>query len=487
MNWFSDYVPTLDSEGWNSSVSEAPLGFEPYKLFPWRVIMKHKTSRRAFLRTALAGGAGLGLTARPASTRALYSTPDDQLAVQGGKPVRTEPFPSWPRIENNDEKAWMEVLHKGRWCRLDGDYAKRFEEKWAQTLGAKHCLATASGTTALLTSLNALDVGPGDEVIVPPYTFVATINVVLMQHALPVYVDTDRETSQIDANKIEAAVTARTKCILPVHLGGSPADMDKILAVSKKHNLPVLEDACQSHLAEWRNRKVSTLGDLGCFSFQASKNLNSGEGGAILSNNQELIQSCASFHNNGRGTANYNFSYVRNGLNHRITEFQAALLLEQLARLEEQAKVREDNATYLTKLLRENPGITPARMYEGTTRNAYHLYMLRYNQDHFAGLPRSGFLKALEAEGIPNSSGYAPLNKEPFMKTTLNSRAFRKIYTAKMIAEYERRTHCPENDKLCEEAVWFFQTMLLGSHQDMDQIAEAIRKIQKHAGDLARL
>ena len=448
--------------------------------------MRSNLTRRRFLGRAVTGAAGMALAARQPSPAVPSSGPAGKPALLGGTPVRTEPFPSWPRIAANDEKAWNEVLHKGRWCRLDGDYAQRFEEAWAAKLGAKYCLATASGTTALVTSLNALGIGPGDEVLVPPYTFVATVNVVFLQHALPVFVDTDPETFQMDAGKIEAAITDRTRCILPVHLGGSPADLDKILAIAEKHRLAVIEDACQAHLAEWRNRKVSTLGDLGCFSFQASKNLNSGEGGAILSNNQELIQACRSFHNNGRGMGSYDFSYVRNGSNHRMTEFQAALLLEQLTRLEEQSRVREQNAQYLTEQLRQIPGIVPAGMYEGCTRNAYHLYMFRYDKKHFAGLARARFLKALQAEGVPCAGGYSPLNKEPYVKATLESRAYKKIYSAKELADYEARNHCPANDRLCEEAVWLFQTMLLGPRGDMDQIAEAIRKTQSHAVELAK-
>jgi dTDP-4-amino-4,6-dideoxygalactose transaminase len=449
--------------------------------------MRSTVTRRHFLAAALTGTAGLKLRAQPCPRPIVQSRPSEKLAGLGGAPVRTEPFPSWPKVQSNDEEAWNKVLHEGRWCRLDGSYAQRFEEAWAKLLGAKYCLATASGTTALLTSLSALDIGPGDEVLVPPYTFVATINVVLLKHALPVFVDTDPETFQMDADKIEAAITERTKCILPVHLGGSPVEMDKILAVARKRNLPVLEDACQAHLAEWRHRKVSTLGDLGCFSFQASKNLNCGEGGAILSNNEDLFRVCESFHNNGRGTANADFSYVRNGSNHRMTEFQAALLLAQLARLEEQSRRREQNAEYLTKQLREIPGITPAHMYEGCTRNAYHLYMFRYDKAHFAGVPRGRFLKALEAEGIPCSGGYTPLNKEPFLADTLHSRAYQSMYSAAEIAAYEARNHCPANDRLCAEAVWFFQTMLLGSRRDMDQIVEAVGKIQKQAALLAKV
>jgi perosamine synthetase len=439
--------------------------------------MSYDLTRRKLL-GAVSTGLLTARAARPAST--------GKLAILGGQPVRTAPFSSWPVVAENDERAWMQVLQRGKWNRLDGDCARQFEQTWAATLGAKHCLATANGTSALLISLNALGIGPGDEVIVPPYTFVATVNPVLMQHAIPVFVDTDPETFQIDARKIEAAITERTRCILPVHLGGSPADLDAILAIGRKHNLPVLEDACQAHLAEWRHRKVSTLGALGCFSFQASKNLNSGEGGAVLTDDTDLYQMCQSFHNNGRGDTGSGFGYVRNGINLRITEFQAALLTEQLKRVEEQSHTREQNAAHLTRQLAEIPGIGPARMYEGATRNAYHLYMLRYEKTQFADLPRAQFLKALRAEGVPCSAGYTPLNKEPFLKHTFDSRAYRAIYPESQLAMWVERNQCPANDKLCEEAVWFTQTMLLGPREDMDQIAEAIRKIQHQAGTLAR-
>jgi perosamine synthetase len=322
---------------------------------------------------------------------------------------------------------------------------------------------------------------------VPHYTFVATINTVLLQHALPVFVDTDRETFQIDTRKIEAAITKRTRAILPVHLGGAAANLDAILEIARKHNLPVLEDACQSHLAEWRGRKVGTLGALGCFSLQASKNLNSGEGGVVVSNDEKLIETCRSFHNQGRGGLNTSLNYVRNGDNRRLTEFQGALLLAQLTRLEDQARTRETNAAHLTKLLSEIPGIAPAKMYEGCTRNAYHLYMFRYNAAQFSGLPRATFLKALRAEGIPCSGGYDPLNKEPFLNNTLDGRGYRYVYPPKVLQQLKaRNANLPENDKLCQEAVWLTQNLLLGSKEDMEQIAAAVRKIQQQATLLAR-
>jgi len=441
--------------------------------------MKPAVSRRHFLGVASAAGAGVSLAAPPSS---------QPLALLGGKPVRTTPFPSWPRFDKLEEHAWLEVLRSGKWFRGYGKQVDRFEEAYAALTGAKYCLATANGTSALFTSLNALGVEPGDEVLVPPYTFVATINAVLLQHALPVFVDSDLETCQLDPAKIEALITDRTRAIIPVHIGGSAADLDAILPIARKHKLPVIEDACQAHFGEWRGRKLGTLGDTGCFSFQASKNLNSGEGGAILTASEDLAEKCYTFHNNGRGrkTPGLDFSYHANGANLRMTEFQATLLMAQMTRLEEQSKTREQNAAYLTRLLKEIPGMAPARMYEGCTRNAYHLYMFRYLKEHFAGLPRATFLKALRAEGVPCSGGYAPLNQEPFLKNVLASRACRAVFSPERLARWEQQNLCPANDRLCQEAVWFIQTMLLGPRTDMEQIAEAIRKIQAQAGRLAK-
>ena len=425
------------------------------------------------------------LASTGAAMAAASASPADKPAVLGGEPVRTKPFTSWPKIGPNDEAAWMKVLKTGRWNRNEGGFTKAFEERWASQLGSRYCLATANGTSSLLIALNALGIGAGDEVIVPPYTFVATVNAVLATHAMPVFVDTDPNTFQIDARKIGAAITPRTRCIMPVHLGGNAADMDAILATARKHNVPVIEDACQAHLAEWRGKKVSTLGDLGCFSFQASKNLNCGEGGALLTDNEALIRSARSFHNNGRGFGDSSFSYIGTGLNLRMTEFQAALLAEQLTRLDEQSRTRESNAKYLSGLLDSIGGVTPAKQYDGCTRNAYHLYMFRYDAAAFDGLPRDKFLKAMKAEGIPCSGGYQPLNREPFLEKTLQSRTWKRVYSGAEVASWRERNACPANDRLCTEAVWLTQTMLLGPREDMDQIAEAVRKVRKNARAVA--
>jgi dTDP-4-amino-4,6-dideoxygalactose transaminase len=444
--------------------------------------MRNALDRRRFLTTAAAAGAALSV---PMTTMAEQEKP----ALLGGKPVRVEPFPSWPRHDQRDEKNLLDVLHSGKWFRGNGVCVNRFEAAYADLLGAKHCLATANGTSALYASLAAIGIEPGDEVIVPPYTFIATINTVLMQYALPIFVDTDPETFQIDPGKIEAAITDRTAAIMPAHIGGNVANLDAILAIAQKHNLPVIEDACQAHLAEWKNRKVGTWGTTGCFSFQVTKNLCSGEGGAIVTDDGDLAERCYAFHNNNhaRRATGYKFACLGGrGANLRMTEFQGNLLLAQMTRLAHQSQLREANAQYLTSLLKEIPGILPAKMYAGATRNAYHLYMFRYKSEAFGGMPRATFLRALGAEGIPCSSGYSPLNKESFLQTALNSRGYRRIYPKAVVDRWEERNHCPANDQLCEEAVWFTQPMFLGTRTDMEQIATAVRRIHTHAGDLAR-
>jgi dTDP-4-amino-4,6-dideoxygalactose transaminase len=286
-------------------------------------------------------------------------------------------------------------------------------------------------------------------------------------------------------------MTDRTRVVMPVHLGGNAADLDVILPAAAARGVPVVEDACQAHLAEWKGRKVGTWGRAGCFSFQASKNLNCAEGGAILTGDAGLLEACYRFHNNSRGRAtagSTDFSYRGVGANLRLTEFQAAMLLAQMTRLERQARTRDANAAYLTTLLREIEGIVPARPYEGCTRNAYHLYMFRYDESAFGGdLTRDGFLKALRAEGIPASGGYSPLPAEPSVVETLRGRGYERIYGKAELARLAERNRCPHNERLCREAVWLTQTMLLGSRGDMDQIADAIRKIRRHASALRTL
>ncbi len=441
-----------------------------------------RLTRRRFVKagTAAALGATLG---KSTLSKGRYPKP----ALLGGQPIRSSEFPIWPDFETSDEQALIDALAKRDWCRLSGDISTRFEHRWAELLGVRHCTAVANGTGALYAALNALDVGPGDEVIVPPYTFVATINAVIQQFALPVFVDTDPNTFQMDCGQLEERINERTRCVMPVHLGGSVADMDRVGSVARRHGLGVIEDACQAHFAEWRGRRVGGIGDIGCFSFQASKILPCGEGGALTTDSEQLLDRFHAFQNNGRDRLTGTRSgYQYQGSNLRITEFQSSLLLAQLTRFEAICAHREANAVRLQRLLDEIPGITPASMHEGCTRNTYYLLMFRYDERHFSGLSRAGFLRAMRAEGIPVSGGYKPLNREPFLKKTLDSTHYKRLFSTNRLKRYWNEQEFPKNERLCREGVFLGQRSLLGSPTDADQVADAVLKIQQHSADLAK-
>ena len=450
--------------------------------------MKRALTRRQFLEATSIASAGLSLAKLGGGSLFAAELAGGKPAKLGGQPL-CGGWPGWPVFDQTEEQALLQTLHSGHWYRGSGSAVSKFEDAYERLTGAKHCLATASGTAALYTVLGALDIGPGDEVILPPYTFVATYNVVVLNYALPIFVDSDLETFQIDANQIESAITSETRAIMPVHLGGSPVDLDKVLATAKARRIPVIEDACQAHLAEWRGRKVGTWGLAGCFSFQASKNLNSGEGGAVLTGDDQFAEIIYNFHNQGRArkVTGYNFSYSgTRGSNLRLSEFQGNLLTAQMSRVVEQTQRRSDNATYLTRQLGEIPGIKPAILYEGTTRGAYHLYMFRYDPAAFGGLDRAKFIAALEAEGVPASTGYGVMNKDAYVTGLVKNKHFQRIYGEQRLKAWlEQSRNCPQNEKLCQEAVWFTQNMLLGPRTDMDKLAEAIRRIQKYGAELA--
>lgn len=410
----------------------------------------------------------------------------NKLAIHGGKPVHTEGWPKWPVWDRNAENDIIEVLRSGKWWRGRGGHVAEFEKRYAELMDAKRCLATASGTTALLVALHVLGVDAGDEVLVSPYTFIASYNVILLTKALPVFVDTDPETFTMDPNKIEERINDRTTAILPVHIFGLPVNMDRVNEIARKHNLKVIEDACQAWLAEYRNKKAGTLGDLGCFSFQNSKHLPTGEGGAIIGNDDEIMDRCHAFHNCGRpyGSVKATTPYPTRGSNRRMQQFQAVMLMSQMKRIKKDADVRLENALYLNSIIKEIPGIIPYKLADGATRSAYHAYPFRYKKEYFNNAPRKRFLEALNAEGIPCWGGYGPQNKYGLIREALNSRGYKRLFPEERLRRFREENHLPGNDQLCQEAVCFFQSMLLGNKRDMDDIATAILKIYKNRDKL---
>jgi len=331
------------------------------------------------------------------------------LAIDGGTPVRTSAFPSWPVWGERERELVLEALDSGNWGELSGDKVQAFENRFAAHQLARFALAVPNGTQALEVGFQALGIGPGDEVITTAYTFIATVSAIFAVGAKPVFVDIDPRTNLIDPSLIEAAITARTRAIVPVHIGGQPCDLDGVLEVAGRHGLPVLEDAAQAVGAEWKGTRVGAIGDLGTFSFQESKNLSGGEGGAIVTNRQDLHDLAWSLHNCGRGPASGTFDFERLGGNYRMTELTGALLLAQLERLEGQMAVRDRNAAILTDGLADISGLEPTLIDERVTRHAWHLYQIRYDAPAFGGRSREDFIAALIAEGIPASAGYVPL------------------------------------------------------------------------------
>jgi dTDP-4-amino-4,6-dideoxygalactose transaminase len=447
--------------------------------------MKDQVTRRRFVQTAAAGSAALaGLSAGRAPT--VFAAAADKPALLGGTPTHQGGWPKWPQWDESWEPEIVEVLRSGRWCSSGGGGpAEAFEVAYAELLGAKGCVSTSSGTTALLTALHVMGVDAGDEVIVSPYTFIATYNVVLMHKALPVFADTDPATLTMDPTTIESRITDRTRAILPVHIYGMPCDMDPINAIARKRNLAVVEDACQAWTAEYKGRKCGTLGDLGCFSFQNSKHIPAGEGGAVSGMNQELLDRCWSYHNCGRahGTFKGSGSFSR-GTNYRMTHYQAALLRQEIDKLVTDTKRRQENGDYLTAGLKEIPGVEPVRLPDGS-RAVWHLYPFRYDKEQFHGLSRDQFRRAMSAEGIPCSGGYNEQYFDGLLDEAINSRGYQRLFSAERLKAYrDSLQELKGNKQVCETTVGMFNTLLLAERSDMDHILDAIRKIQAHSAAL---
>jgi dTDP-4-amino-4,6-dideoxygalactose transaminase len=403
------------------------------------------------------------------------------LALFGGSPIRTRPFTAWPVFGTEEEDRLLRVLRSGNWGRLDGTEVSEFEERFARMHGCGHGIAVVNGTVALRIALLAAGIKAEDEVIVPPYTFVATATAVLEANAIPVFADIDLHTFNLDPAAVEAAITPRTRAIVPVHFAGQPADMDAIMELAAPRGILVLEDAAHAHGASYRGRPAGSLGHIASFSFQSSKNLTAGEGGIITTNDDALAAACRSIHNCGRVPDGVWYEHHVVSGNYRLGEFQGAVLNCQLDRLEEQTAARDRNGRRLASRLKWLPGLHPQRHPPECTRHSHHLFMLRIDPAEF-GASRAVVLDALAAEGIPCSAGYGySLPDQPLFR----NKAFGPFLPDASARLDYRASRCPNSDVICrEQGLWLGQNLLLGTDQDIDDIVRAFEKVHAHRDEL---
>jgi len=392
-----------------------------------------------------------------------------RLAIFGGEPIRRRPFARWPQFDEREKTALLAVLESGVW----GGYSPKvaeFEQAFADFHAAKYGVTAANGTVTLEAALLAAGIGTGDEVIVPPISFIATATAVLRVGATPVFADIDESTYNLDPARLSEAMTERTRAIILVHFAGQPADLDAILEIAAERDLIVIEDCAHAHGAEWRGRRVGGFGTFGSFSFQASKNMTAGEGGILLTHDETLAERARSVCNQGRRRGGAWYEHVRLGTNYRLTGWQAAVLMAQLERLPQQLETRAATARYLTGQLNQFDMIMAPYVDERVTCHSYYLYPLRLNRELFPDLSKEKFVRALVAEGIPAAEGYP-----------------HPLYRNHVFELHEHRHgECPAAERMCAETFWVSHEIMISPREDLQDVISALAKVCQGAEELAR-
>lgn len=403
-----------------------------------------------------------------------------ELAVNGGTPLRTKAWPTWPMHGETERDNLLRVLESNNWGGFPSPnvMAGEFAERFAAYHGASAGICTTGGTTALEVALKACGLVPGDEVLVPALTFYATAFAALVQGFVPVFVDVDPETWCIDAEQIERHITPRMRAILPVHLGSRIADMDRIMAIARAHNLRVVEDCAHAHGSFWDGKGAGTFGDIGAFSFQSSKLMTCGEGGIMITNDPDLEERCHAYVNSGRVKTSDRTAAEGTmlGWNYRITEWQAAVLLGQLERLPEQVALRDKNVAHLERRIAEIEGVSTLRRDERQTTKSGYGVVLRYDETAWGGLSRNKFAWALYKEGMRIEAAFY----EPVYKSKLFP-----WKDAPVEVDYSA-TKCPVAEQAAyKEMIWLPHEAFLGEAADIDDLCDGIEKIRAHLGELA--
>jgi dTDP-4-amino-4,6-dideoxygalactose transaminase len=417
------------------------------------------------------------------------------LAIRGGNPVRRSPYPRWPEVDARDEQAVLDVVRSGHWWMYSygkDEFAgtvqgtsrvEAFEQAFAGFQHAPHAIATSSGSACLEIACRAIGLQPGDEVITTPYTFVATCTCILNAHAVPVFVDIEPNTYNIDPREVEKAVTDKTRAIIPVHFGGNLADMNSLLDIASRHNLRIIEDAAHAHGASLTgDRWAGTIGDIGIFSLQQSKLLTCGEGGVITTANEELADLSWSLRHYGRTQTGKWYEHFRLGWHYRMSELQGALALSQLDKAPAQNARRRPNARLLMDKLAGFPGMTICDQNPETDQDVYYVLCARYNPDLWDGISRDELIAAVADEGVPLFAGYSfPLYENPMFQS------LESYHPASTIDFRSYRERCPATEKACRtESIWLTQDLLMGDEQDTLDIVRALEKVYEHRRELAR-
>ncbi|HTO56578.1 MAG TPA: DegT/DnrJ/EryC1/StrS family aminotransferase [Pseudomonadales bacterium] len=403
-----------------------------------------------------------------------------KLAINGGTPVRSEPYPRWPQWDTTERDALLGVLDSGRWWATEGDKVPAFERAWARYTQTRRCVAVTNGTHALEVALLGCGVGDGDEVIVTDYTFFASASAVACVNATPVLVDVDPGTYCIDPAAVAAAITPRTRAIVAVHLAGHPADLDALTAICAKYGLALIEDCAHAHGSSWNGTPVGGFGAAGTWSFQQSKLLTAGEGGAVTLQDVDSAARVRSFVDCGRRPGEWFYSHFALGGNYRMTEWQGAVLLAQLERFPEQHRNRNENALYLNGELAKLPGVHPQARDQRTTAQGYYCYVVRIDEAEF-GASRDAVKDALAAEGIPLTASYPTVHSlDAFAVADGLAPRHRG---SRRWPDY-RSLDLPVARTTAATTLWLKHQVLMGSRADADAVVEALAKIRANAAEL---
>jgi len=409
-----------------------------------------------------------------------------ELAIRGGAPVRPQGYPAWPVWDDADIRSVTDVVRSGNWGGFPepGPKAQEFETAFAAYQGARHGIAMMNGTITMEVALKALGIGWGDEVIVPALTFVATAYAPMAAGALPVIVDVEPGTWTIDLDQVEAAVTPRTKAVIPVHLGQQMADMERLMDIAVRHGLAVVEDCAHAHGQMWSGQGAGCIGDFGSFSHQSSKILTSGEGGTLLTSDDELARRAHSIIDCGRPKDPDEKGYTF-GANYRLGELHAALLVAQMAKFEAQRAEREETATYFEEVAPQVPGVTIKPRDERITRWSFYNYIFAIDPEAFAGATNLVVAAALEAEGIPAEVQYPPMSRYDLFQPALSRLPVAVEFADRLDPS---KMSFPVAEAAGEhESIYLMENTFRAGREGIDHLIDALAKVQKHAHELEGL